>query len=224
MTDGGRDRWLRHSAAGLGLLALLCLALLTVVQQLSQPRIDAANAAAREAAIDWLLAAASYDNQPLDDAIVVLAPGWIGPRQRVLRARAGTAPVALLLDLRAADGYAGAIDLQLAVRHDGRVLGVRVLSHRETPGLGDAIEAERSDWIERFRGRSLADPTLDRWTLRRDGGDFDQFAGATVTPRAVVAAVRRALQFVERHRDALYTAAAGSTFEATDGSDPAPPR
>ena len=103
----------------------------------------------------------------------------------------------------APDGYAGAIRLLVAVAPDGRLLGVRVLSHKETPGLGDAIDSRRSGWIGAFAGRSLEDPREDRWKVRKDGGDFDQLTGATVTPRAVVRAVRNALVYFDRHRDAL---------------------
>jgi electron transport complex protein RnfG len=81
---------------------------------------------------------------------------------------------------------------------------VRVLAHAETPGLGDPIEERRSDWIRSFEGRSLGDPLPARWTVRRDGGDFDQFTGATITPRAVVQAVRRALEFHAAEHDRLY--------------------
>jgi electron transport complex protein RnfG len=121
--------------------------------------------------------------------------------------RAGTT-VAVLLNVVAPDGYAGPIRLLVAVDAAGRVLGVRVLEHRETPGLGDAIESRRSDWLRGFDGRSLVDPPRDRWEVRRDGGDFDQFTGATVTPRAVVRAVRKTLVHVERHHDELFGATA----------------
>ena len=92
----------------------------------------------------------------------------------------------------------------LGIDLDGTVTGARVVQHRETPGLGDPIEARRSDWIEGFDGRSLGDPPAPEWTVRKDGGAFDQFTGATITPRAVVSAVRRALVFHERQRDTLY--------------------
>jgi len=81
---------------------------------------------------------------------------------------------------------------------------VRVLAHRETPGLGDVIEADRSDWIRGFAGRALGDPPLSAWALRRDGGAFDQFTGATITPRAVVRAVRDWLRYFEIHRERLF--------------------
>jgi Na+-translocating ferredoxin:NAD+ oxidoreductase subunit G len=93
---------------------------------------------------------------------------------------------------------------------DGRISGVRVLAHRETPGLGDKIEVERDDWILDFDGRSLSQPPRERWRVRRDGGAFDQFTGATITARAVVSAVRDALIYFSAHRDELFAAPAAA--------------
>jgi electron transport complex protein RnfG len=121
--------------------------------------------------------------------------------------------VALLLSPVAPNGYSGAIRLLAAIRPDGTLAGVRVLEHRETPGLGDAIEARRSNWILGFEGRSLGNPEPLRWKVRRDGGDFDQFAGATVTPRAVVQSVYEALVFFKDRRDRLFEAPAGSVLK-----------
>ncbi len=100
-------------------------------------------------------------------------------------------------------GYAGDIRLILGINAAGEVLGVRVLSHAETPGLGDKIEVARDDWILGFDGLSLGNPPLQRWKVDKDGGRFDAFTGATITPRAVVTATREALQFFQRHRTAL---------------------
>ena len=102
-----------------------------------------------------------------------------------------------------ANGYAGEIELILGVDSDGRILGVRVLSHAETPGLGDRIEASKSDWILGFNGRSLENTTSRQWHVKRDGGDFDQFTGATITPRGVVRAVHEGLDFFRQHRGEL---------------------
>ncbi len=110
----------------------------------------------------------------------------------------------MVLRLSAPDGYNGRIRLLVGIGFDGRVSGVRVTGHNETPGLGDAVEAEKSDWILGFKGRSLTDPPPERWAVRKDGGDFDQFTGATITPRAVVRAVRQALAYYDAHRDTLF--------------------
>jgi len=100
-------------------------------------------------------------------------------------------------------GYAGEVRLILGVDAGGNILGVRVLSHAETPGLGDKIEAEKSDWILKFAGLSLGDPPAERWGVKKDGGHFDQFSGATITPRAVVGAIKEGLAFFADHRDEL---------------------
>ncbi|SFX10122.1 electron transport complex subunit RsxG [Marinospirillum alkaliphilum] len=112
-------------------------------------------------------------------------------------------PAMVLLPVVAPDGYTGRIELLVALRLDGQVQGVRVIEHRETPGLGDKIEAAKSDWIFSFNGRSLNNPDIAGWTVRRDGGEFDQFTGATITPRAVVHAVRRSLEWLQDDTELL---------------------
>jgi electron transport complex protein RnfG len=114
--------------------------------------------------------------------------------------------VATLITAIAPNGYSGSIRLLVAVDPNGRLLGVRVLEHRETPGIGDAIDERKSGWIRAFTGRSLTDPPADRWRVRKDGGDFDQFTGATVTPRAVVQAVRDVQVFYAQNRERLLAA------------------
>ena len=105
---------------------------------------------------------------------------------------------------RAPNGYSGRIHLLVGVYVDGRVAGVRVVKHAETPGLGDAIELRKSDWITAFDGKSLDDPKPDGWQVKRDGGEFDQLTGATITPRAVVRAVRDTLLYYRDHADMLF--------------------
>ena len=107
-------------------------------------------------------------------------------------------------------GYAGEIDVLLGLDADGRILGARVLSHKETPGLGDKIEVAKDDWILAFDGLSLGDPPPERWAVKKDGGDFDQFSGATITPRAVVRALKGGLEFFAANRAALTAPAVAS--------------
>ena len=159
--------------------------------------------------LDALISPQSYDNDPLADIIQVRAPDLLGTTQPVTiyRARKGGAPVAAAIRSVAPDGYRGPIELLVGIAPDGTLIGVQVIRHNETPGLGDAIEERRSDWIHSFDGRSLDNPPASRWKVRKDGGDFDQLTGATVTPRAVVAAVRNALSFVQRTGSAMFAAA-----------------
>lgn len=97
-------------------------------------------------------------------------------------------------------GYAGEIRTIIALDPEGKILGTRVLSHKETPGLGDKIEAAKDDWITKFTGLSLGNPPEDQWKVKKDGGQFDQFSGATITPRAVVKSLHAALQFFAAHK------------------------
>ena len=106
-------------------------------------------------------------------------------------------------------GYAGQIKLMLGVDAQGKVLGVRVLAHKETPGLGDKIEVKKTDWITRFTGLFLGDPPVEKWKVKKDGGQFDQFAGATITPRGVVKAIREGLEFFDAHKAQMMAAAGG---------------
>jgi RnfABCDGE-type electron transport complex G subunit len=150
-----------------------------------------------------VLAGIAHDNRPVEDRVAVQDVALLGlsaPRD-AYRARRHGEIVAVALPLIAADGYGGPIELLLGIRSDGRLNAVRVLRHAETPGYGDAIEARKGDWIRGFDGRALDAPA--RWALRRDGGDFDQFTGATTTPRAVVSAVHRGLQYFAAHRAQL---------------------
>jgi electron transport complex protein RnfG len=149
---------------------------------------------------DW------YDNDIYSDIMYVHNPKLLGTDQAVpvYRARKGGWPVAAVLVPVAPDGYNGDIVLLVAIKLDGTLAGVRVLSHRETPGLGDSIEADRSDWIRGFRGKSLNNPKLENWKVKRDGGEFDQFTGATITPRAVVKAVKNALLYYKQFGDSLF--------------------
>ena len=139
-------------------------------------------------------------------------------RTVVYRARQGDKPAGVVLTSVVPDGYAGPIRLLVAVLPDGTLGGVRVLSHRETPGLGDKIEEAKSDWVLDFTGRSLEDPAPARWKVRRDGGDFDQFTGATITPRSVVKAVKNTLLYVKEKGSALYAPADSVQARALLGS------
>jgi electron transport complex protein RnfG len=149
----------------------------------------------------------AHDNDIYNDTIAVIDP-LLGTNQPVMvyRARLGKLPVAAVLASIAPDGYAGTIKLLVGINYDGSIAGVRVVSHKETPGLGDAIEAERSDWILGFNGHSLREPGEERWKVKKDGGIFDQFSGATITPRAIVAAVRNTLRYYQNNREALFAA------------------
>lgn len=153
-----------------------------------------------QASLGQVLPRSLHDNDLAGDARPF--PGPDGVPMTLYRATRDGVVTAVAYEAKGT-GYAGEIRLLLGLDRDGRVLGVRVTKHGETPGLGDRIEARKSDWIGRFVGRSLGDPVEARWAVRKDGGDFDQFSGATITPRAVVGAIRQALLFFAAHREDL---------------------
>jgi len=156
-----------------------------------------------------------YDNVLQEDRIEFRDELYF-PRAQIVsayRARKSGKPVAVILKLAAINGYNGKINLLAGINLDGSLAGVRVVSHKETPGLGDYIESEKSDWLSEFEGRSLQNPDTAGWAVKRDGGVFDQFTGATISPRAVVEAVELALQYFRTNSDELFTAPATGVLE-----------
>lgn len=141
-----------------------------------------------------------YTRSPLDNTLDLKDAD--GQPVRVYRAEKDGRISAVAYEIRGT-GYAGEIRLMLGVDAGGRILGVRVLAHKETPGLGDKIEVKKTDWILRFAGLSLDEPAPERWKVKKDGGQFDQFAGATITPRGVVAAIKRGLEFFRQNQSQL---------------------
>lgn len=153
-----------------------------------------------------LVPASQHDNDMFSDTTQLLNQELLGSKEpiTVYRARQQGLPVAAIFEAIAPDGYSGKIKLLIAIHDDGTVAGVRVVSHKETPGLGDSIEFDRSNWILSFDGRSLFNPTQPGWRVKKDGGIFDQFTGATITPRAIVKAVYNCLQFFSQYKDEVF--------------------
>ena len=153
-----------------------------------------------------IISPSQHDNDLYTDTIQVTDADLLGSKQpvTVYRARREGRPVAAVLTPIAPDGYGGGIRLLVGIYADGSLAGVRVLKHQETPGLGDRIEADRSDWILGFTGKTLDNPGPEGWAVKKDGGQFDQFTGATITPRAVVKAVHKALLYFQAHREQLF--------------------
>ncbi|MAY27086.1 MAG: electron transport complex subunit RsxG [Polycyclovorans sp.] len=194
-----------------GLLAafgVVTAALLAGVYALTKDQIAASQQARLLRELQAVLPADRYDNDLTADTTTVTDPR-LGGTSTVYRARLDGTPVASLLTVVAHDGYSGDIHLLVGVTPDGTVTGVRVTQHRETPGLGDKIDLRVSKWILEFTGRALGDPPADEWTVRKDGGAFDQFTGATITPRAVVKAVARTLDVTAERQSQWWSAAAG---------------
>jgi electron transport complex protein RnfG len=166
-----------------------------------------------------------YDNTLFTDTLQVQDAKLLGTPEPVMvyRARREGKPVALVMAPVAPDGYSGSIKLLVGINYDGTLAGVRVIAHHETPGLGDGIDEERSDWIYFFDGKSLDFPPLQYWKVKRDGGVFDQLTGATITPRAIVKAVRKSLLYYREHRDALYATGTTAASEPAENRTNQPP-
>lgn len=185
------------------------IAVVAAIAQLTSERIARNERLWLIAKLDTLVPQTLHDNDMYSDRIQVRhdllgANGQVA----VYRARKNGEPVAAILSPVAPDGYGGAIELLVAITYDGSLLGVQVLAHRETPGIGDGFEPRRSNWLQSFRHRSIDNPDTARWAIRKDGGEFDQFTGASVTPRAIIKAVRRTLEYHRAQREKLFDAPA----------------
>jgi electron transport complex protein RnfG len=196
---------LKHPAFMLGLFALVALGLVVSLHEWTRDDIAANEQAELFGEMAALLPAGSFDNALLSDVITVV-DARLGPKQPVpvYRLRQAGQPVAVVIAPIAADGYNGSISLLVAIQTDGVIAGVRVIRHRETPGLGDGIETTQSRWIRQMDGRSLEQPPPTRWHVRRDGGEFDQLAGATITSRAVIKSVKQTLAFYRDNASWLF--------------------
>ena len=191
-------------AASLGVVGLTVTAILAVVYDHTSAAIAAAAERDTQQSLEQVLPAGYADNQLLKDTLLVKGPD--GVPLTVYRARKHGVINAVLFELTG-KGYGGPLALVMAVDTSGTVLGVRVTHHNETPGLGDKIDAAKTDWILSFNGKSLGQPLPAHWAVKKDGGDFDQFAGATITPRGVVATVKKGLDYFSAHKAELLAAA-----------------
>ncbi len=202
------------------LFTLAFTALMAGVYQFTRPVLEATALDAKRRLIAEVLPADAYDNDLLADAIELPPNAELGLAEAtsIYRARRGGAPAALVLETAARDGYSGEIRLILAVRADGRLTAVRVTAHRETPGLGDYIDPKKdknkaSPWISQFDGRNFSDTPREKWRVKKDGGAFDQRAGATISARAVTKAAGRALAWALERADTLYALPPGARHE-----------
>lgn len=197
------------AAGRLSVFVVVSILLLLGVKHLSDPLVSEAETRTLQATLEQVMPVEHYDNQPLQDTFLITDPQALAvlgsdTPVTVYRARQSGQPTGLILTAIAPNGYGGRIHLLIGIKADGTVSGVRVLKHRETPGLGDKIELSKSPWILAFNGRSLDETTANQWAVKKDGGDFDQFTGATITPRAVVQTVKRTLEWVNQQGRTLY--------------------
>lgn len=186
--------------------ALVFTSLLAYVFNVTKVPIEKSEAEARMALFRQIVPESMHNNDLLKDTVSIAPNILLGNKLPVIanRARINNEPAAVILEAVAHDGYAGDIKLLIAIKYDGSIAGVRVLAHKETPGLGDYIDIAKNKWIKLFDGESLEKTGDKNWLVKKDGGQFDYMAGATITPRAVVKAVHKALQYFAENKEALF--------------------
>jgi electron transport complex protein RnfG len=192
----------------LAAVAAVCTALVALTFVMTREQIAANEQQFLEQSLTPVLAGVSFDNSLPATAATIAAPHELPGKENALvyRALNKGQPVAAVFVITAPDGFSGPIKMLVGIDASGKITGVRALEHKETAGLGDQIEVERSDWILQFSGTSLERPTRANWTIQRDGGEFDQMTGASVTSRAAVNAISQTLQYFEANHAAIFAA------------------
>ncbi|MFQ6006590.1 MAG: RnfABCDGE type electron transport complex subunit G [Woeseia sp.] len=190
----------------LAVIAAVCTTLVALTHGLTEERIAAIDRAWLERNLKPALAGVKYDNNLLDSILTIPAPHELPGEESVIVYRAvhEGKPVAALFVVSTPNGFAGPIRLLVGIDETGMMTAARVLRHRETPGLGDFIDSAKSNWIDQFESKSLSAPDRLLWALERDGGEFDQVTGASVTSRAVVQAIKETLLYFEANRQAIF--------------------
>lgn len=205
------------SALILGVLAAVCTALVAYTHLQTAERIEQNRKDFLEQSLAPALGDLYFDSDLSKSSITIEAPHQLpgnGPAT-VYRVFRESEPVAALFVVTARDGYSGPIRLLIGIEAGGEISAVRILEHQETPGLGDKIESSKSDWVEQFPGRSLGDPASELWAIKRDDGVFDQLTGASITPRAVIKAIRETLIYFAANRDAVFAPLPDDDEDAT---------
>ncbi|MDD5403264.1 MAG: electron transport complex subunit RsxG [Sulfuricella sp.] len=202
--------YFRHSvklALVLAAFALVGTSLLALTYDATKGIIAASEKRAKLALIAQILPPELYDNDIISDAVSLPPQAELGTSEATLTYRAlkDGKPSGAVLEAVAPDGYAGKIKMLIAIRANGEISGVRVVSHKETPGLGDYIDIAKSNWIKIFDGTSLEKYPSNEWKVKKDGGRFDSVAGATITPRAMVKAVHKALIYFSANREKIFS-------------------
>lgn len=197
---------IESNARILAVFAIACTAVVGLVNLLTKDTINKQEQRNLVKTIAQIVDPNSHDNDMTQHCVIVQDEALGSEPQKAYLAFSGDTPVAAALTVTAPDGYSGNIHLLVAVNVQGEVTGVRTLKHQETPGLGDKIETRKSDWIYSFNGRAVESEDDSRWAVKKDGGTFDQFTGATITPRAVVNATKRTVLYFSKHKQTLFNA------------------
>ena len=195
-----------RTALNLLFFAVIGTAILAATFNLTHVLIAQSEENAKLRLISQVVPASLYDNELIRDTLIIPANTQLSTEQDTIayRGRLKGKPSVVVLEAIAPDGYSGKIRLIIAINHAGNISGVRVISHKETPGLGDYIDIAKNKWIGLFEGGSHQRYREEDWKVKKDGGQFDYMAGATITPRAVVKAVHKSLHYFEDNRDKLF--------------------
>jgi electron transport complex protein RnfG len=198
----------------LALFALVTSLILATTNELTFERIEQSEREAAQRALLEIIPLERHDNDMLMDVQPVPEQFWatLGLKKggNIHIARDQGQPVAAIIPAVTPKGYSGDISMIIGINFNGSIAGVRVVEHRETPGLGDKVDLKKSDWILSFNGKSLVNPQASGWKVKKEGGDYDQFTGATITPRAVINQVLKTLQYFEDDRERLLQLAAAN--------------
>ncbi|MDA8898293.1 electron transport complex subunit RsxG [Porticoccaceae bacterium] len=194
----------------LALFALITALILASTDRVTEDRIAESERLAAQKALFEIVPLALHNNDLLVDLQPIPEQYWLAlgldNGGDVHIARLDDQPVAAIVPSITTDGYSGDIAMIVGINFDGTVAGVRVVDHKETPGLGDKVELRKSDWILSFNGKSLNNPEISKWNVKKDRGDFDQFTGATITPKAVIHQIAKTLEYFEKDRERLLSA------------------
>ncbi|WP_435235296.1 electron transport complex subunit RsxG [Psychromonas sp. PT13] len=195
-----------RNAVLLAAFAIVCTASVATINLLTRPEIDMQQQRALLKTLDQLIPKTSYDNDIFASCFMVQDDQLLGKGkvQPVFVATKNNLPVALMIETSTFQGYGGEIDLAVGINANGQLTGVQVLKHSETPGLGDKIQSNKSNWLQSFSGKEYQELYPKRWEVKKNGGEFDAFTGATITPRAVVLAVKDALIYFSKNKQSLF--------------------
>ncbi|KJZ10523.1 electron transporter RnfG [Marinomonas sp. S3726] len=196
---------IRKNSIGLGIFAIVTAGLIAVTQQVTQERIESNVLQAQQAAFSEILPDQYYDNDLYKSQVTLDPDLLLGTKEASFAyiGRVNGEFSGIIFESIAPGGYNGSMSLLVAINRDGVVTGSRVIRHQETPGLGDKIDMKKSDWMRSFENKSFENLDIKQWKVKRDNGHFDQFTGATITPRAIVKSVKNTLEYFHQHKDEL---------------------
>ncbi|EPJ53820.1 MAG: hypothetical protein OFPI_09160 [Osedax symbiont Rs2] len=212
---------LKINALGIGCFAAITAALIAVTFVLTKTPIEENVRRQKTAKLYEIIPTDKFDNDLFNDTIAI--DGTEFGYSHNIKAHVASADgriTTIIFPVLSSQGYSGDISLLVGINADTSIAGVRVISHTETPGLGDKLELKKSPWLRSFDG--LKKTPMQPWAVKKDGGQFDQFTGATITPRAVVNAVGKSLDYFHKYRqrllDTSVLSADKNTGEATHGN------